>query len=550
MLLLSLDRTAKYHGTRLIFKDLSWQIGEGERIGLVGPNGAGKSTLLRLMSGAHSPDEGQVVGRRGLKVAMLPQEVPAEEGSTPLMAAMSGSGDLGALVKAIEEVEASFGDPEIYADLERLGELTERHARLLEEYEEAGGPKLRSEATGLLNQLGFSDEQLEAPLLSMSGGQKKLAHLAGCLLSQPDLLLLDEPDNHLDLAGKARLEEIIRKFKGSVVIISHDRYLLDETVTKIAELEDGKLRLYQGSYSTYAVQKELALAKQHSDYVAQQKEIQRLEEAVVRFKEWASRVIDERHIKQARNKQRQISRMDKVERPVLERRKMSLQFRPHQRGGTKAIELRGVSKRFSNNGTAPTDVLRPLHALVRNGERVGVVGQNGAGKSVLFGLIGGELEPTSGEVWVGPSIKIARYTQEHQSLDPKGTPVEVVRRAKPMYEEQAYGFLGRFLFNYEHARRPVSTLSGGEKARLQLACLMLSGANCLLLDEPTNNLDIASAEVLESALADFAGTLIVISHDRYFLDRVVDRIWEIKDGRLTEFEGGWSYYAERAGVCR
>jgi ATP-binding cassette, subfamily F, member 3 len=547
MLLLSLDRTAKYHGTRLIFKDLSWQIGEGERIGLVGPNGAGKSTLLRLMSGAHSPDEGQVVGRRGLKVAMLPQEVPAEDRSTPLLAAMSGTGDLGALVKAIDEVEASFGDPEIYADLERLGELTETHTRLLGKYEEAGGPRLRSEATGLLNQLGFSDEQLEAPLSSMSGGQKKLAHLAGCLLAQPDLLLLDEPDNHLDLAGKARLEEIIRKFKGSVVIISHDRYLLDETVTKIAELEDGKLRLYQGSYSTYAVQKELALVKQQSDYVAQQKEIQRLEEAVVRFKEWASRVIDERHIKQARNKQRQIDRMDKVERPVLERRKMSLQFRPHQRGGTKAVELRDVSKRFSNKGAGPTEVLKPLHALVRNGERVGVVGQNGAGKSVLFRLIGGELEPTAGEVWVGPSIKIARYTQEHQSLDPNGTPVEIVRRAKPMYEEQAYGFLGRFLFSYEHARRPVSTLSGGEKARLQLACLMLSGANCLLLDEPTNNLDIASAEVLEGALADFAGTVIVISHDRYFLDRVVDRIWELKAGCLSEFEGGWSDYAERSG---
>jgi ATP-binding cassette subfamily F protein 3 len=550
MLLLGLDRTAKYHGTRLIFRDLSWQIGEGERVGLVGPNGAGKSTLLRLMAGLHSPDGGQVVPRRGLKVAMLPQDVPLEEGSTPLSAAMSGSSDLGGLVRAIEEAEAAFSDPHVYGDVERMGEVAERHARLLEEYEEAGGPKLRSEAVGLLKSLGFSDEQLEEPLSNMSGGQKKLAHLAGCLLARPDLLLLDEPDNHLDLAGKARLEEIIRRFTGSVVVISHDRYLLDETVTKIAELEDGRLKIYHGSYSTYAVQKELALAKQQSDYVAQQKEIERLEEAVARFKDWASRVIDERHIKQARNKQRQIDRMEKVERPVLERRRMSLQLHPHKRGGLKAVELRGASKTFSNNGAerrhGSTEVLSPLHALVRNGERVGVVGQNGVGKSVLFRLITGETEPTAGEVWVGPSIQLGLYTQEHQSLEMSSTAVEIVRRAKPMYEEQAYGFLGRFLFSYELARQPVSTLSGGEKARLQLACLMLSGANCLLLDEPTNNLDIASAEVLESALADFAGTVIVISHDRYFLDRVVDRIWELKDGRLHEFEGGWSDYADRS----
>ena len=546
MLLINLDRIARYHGTRLIFRDLSWQLGEGERVGLVGPNGAGKSTLLRVLAGIDEPDEGNAVPRRGLKVAMLPQEVPTPDGATPLSVATSVSADLAALAEAIEQAEAAFSDPEVYGDLERLAEVTDRHARLLEQYEEAGGPRLQSEATGLLTNLGFTPQELHEPLASMSGGQKKLAHLARCLLAKPDLLLLDEPDNHLDLDGKARLEAMVRDFPGSVVIISHDRYLLDETVNRIAELEDGKLRIYLGNYSTYAVQKELALAKQQSDYVAQQKEIQRLEEAVVRFKEWASRVIDERHIKQARNKQRQIDRMEKVERPVLERRKIGLQLHPHQRGGQKVVELRGVSKSFPGNGHGPVEVLRPLNGLIRHGERVGLVGRNGAGKSVLFGLISGEIPPTSGEVWVGPSIRLGRYTQEHQSLDPSSTPVDVVRRARPMYEEQAYGFLGRFLFSYEHSRRPVSTLSGGEKARLQLACLMLSGANCLLLDEPTNNLDIAGAEVLEQALETYTGTVIVISHDRYFLDRVVDRIWELRDGCLREFDGGWSAYAERA----
>lgn len=546
MILLNLNNVAKYYGTHLIFDNLSWQIEEGERIGLVGPNGAGKSSLLRLLAGTDEPDAGQVAAKRGLRVALLPQEVPAPEGSTPLSVAMSSRSDLGALVAAIERAEAAFGDPEVYSDMDRLGALSEEHSRLLERYEEAGGSRLRSAAVGFLTSMGFTAEELEQPLATMSGGQKKLAHLAGCLLDEPDLLLLDEPDNHLDLAGKARLEAAIRDFPGSVVIISHDRYLLDETVTRIAELEDRRLKIYIGNYSSYAMQKELVLLKQQSDYVAQQKEIQRLEEAVARFKLWASMVLDERHIKQARNKQRQIDRMEKVEKPVLERRKIGLQFRPHQRGGQKVVELRAVSKSFSNNGHGEVEILHRMNGLIRHGERVGIVGQNGAGKSVLFRMIAGQLDPSAGEVWVGPSIDLGLYTQEHQSLESSSTPVEIVRKVKPMYEEQAYGFLGRFLFNYDKSRRPVSTLSGGEKARLQLACLMLSGANCLLLDEPTNNLDIASAEVLEGALADYRGTVIIISHDRYFLDRVVDRIWEIKDGRLREFEGSWSEYMERA----
>ncbi|MEO8285523.1 MAG: ribosomal protection-like ABC-F family protein [Chloroflexota bacterium] len=545
MILLNLDNVAKYYGTHLIFNSLSWQIGEGERIGLVGPNGAGKSSLLRLLSTQEPPDEGQAAARRSLKVALLPQEVHVPGGSTPLSVAMSGSADLGALIAAIERAETAFADPDVYGDMERLGAVAEEHARLVQQYEEAGGERLRNAATGLLTSMGFSLTEIEEPLSTMSGGQKKLAYLAGCLLTEPDLLLLDEPDNHLDLEGKARLEATIRAFNGSVVIISHDRYLLDETVNKIAELEGGRLRLYIGTYSSYAMQKELEMVKQQADYVAQQKEIQRLEEAVVRFKEWASRVVDERHIKQARNKQRQIDRMEKVERPVLQRRKINLQLHPHQRGGQKVIELRGISKSFSNNGHGTNDVLRKMSGLVHHGERIGLVGQNGAGKSVLFRIMAGEMEPTTGEVWVGPSIRLGRYTQEHQSLDMNSSAVEIVRRVKPMYEEQAYGFLGRFLFSYEKARRPVRTLSGGEKARLQLATLMLSGANCLLLDEPTNNLDIESTEVLESALADYEGTVVVISHDRYFLDRVVDRIWELKDGRLREFDGGWSDYVEQ-----
>ncbi|MGI8926137.1 MAG: ABC-F family ATP-binding cassette domain-containing protein, partial [Tepidiformaceae bacterium] len=380
---------------------------------------------------------------------------------------------------------------------------------------------------------------------TLSEGQRKPVGLARCMLNEPGLFLLDEPDNHLDLGGKALLEGLVARFEGAVVIISHDRYLLDETVDTILELEPARdtgarLVRWEGNYSAYATQKELALLRQQQDYVAQQKEIARLEEAVARVKLWASIVGEERHIKQARNKQRQIDRMEKVERPVLERRKMSLQFRPHARGGAKAIELRHVSKAFDDNM-----VLLDANATVWSGERVGIVGRNGAGKSVLLRMMLGLLAPDAGQVWVGPSIGTGYYAQQHETLDVAQTPVEALRAVRPMYEEEAVSQLGRFLIPYTSASLPIANLSGGEKSRVQLARLMLGGANCLVLDEPTNNLEIPSSEVLAAALEAFHGTVVVVSHDRYFLDRMVDRILEVDGAVLRQYDGGYSYYVEQ-----
>ncbi|HEX5440301.1 MAG TPA: ABC-F family ATP-binding cassette domain-containing protein, partial [Ktedonobacterales bacterium] len=395
------------------------------------------------------------------------------------------------------------------------------------------------EARSYLRGLGLDEAAIEQPMAELSGGQRKLVALAACLAQRPELLLLDEPETHLDLPHRQYLEALIRAFAGAVVIVSHDRYLLDETVSEIAELDRGVITLWPGNYSAYTLARELALQRQQTVFTAQQKEIARLEAAIARFKLWASLVPDERHIKQARNKQRQIDRMEKVERPVLERRKMALELRSAARGGQKVLELRDVDMAFGED-----IILMGANLLITRGERVGIIGPNGAGKSVLAKLLVGELEPTGGQRWIGPSISLGYFAQGHDTLDPDATPVEMIRAAKPYYEEQAVALLGRYLFSYDQARQPIATLSGGERSRLQLLLLMLSGDNCLILDEPTNHLDIASAEVLEGALERYDGTVAVISHDRYFLDRIVDRIVEVRDGDLVGFDGGYSLWRE------
>ncbi len=545
MIIADINNLARVHGGRRIFSGLSWSLQDSEKIGLVGPNGIGKSTLLRTLAGLEAPDAGAVTLRRGIRVAYLAQEYHGDPQRSVIDELLAARDDLAAIEARIGALEAQLGDPSVAGDLRAMEQVLAEHERLLARFEQEGGGQLHGRAEELLRELDLPEDHWERPMGLLSGGQRKLVGLARCLLADPQILLLDEPDNHLDMARKALLERLVREFEGAVVIISHDRYLLDETVNLIVELEPGgpggcRLLRWEGNYSAYATQKELALLKQQQDYTAQQKEIAQLEAAIARFKLWASLVPTERHIKQARNKQRQIDRMDKVERPVLERRRMALQFHPRARGGAKAVDLRRVDKAFGEQ-----IILMDAQATVMNGERVGIVGANGAGKSVLLRLVLGQIEPDGGEVWVGPSIQPGYYAQQHETLDMRQTPIEALRALRPMYEGEAVARLQRFLIPYAACSQPIATLSGGEKSRVQLARLMLSGANCLLLDEPTNNLDIPSAEVLEQALDEFSGTVVVVSHDRYFLDRVVDRIFEVRDGELRVYEGGYSYYAEQ-----
>ena len=562
MIVITLDNVSVTYISQPIFYGLSWEIHSDRTVGLVGTNGAGKSTLLKLIDGTLQSDSGFVVRhsnhRSGeLKIGYLPQEPNFIAGYTVWQETLSANSALTTIDQALDQVETRLSDPDVYGNEGVLAQTLDEQAHLLEEYDKLGGPSYQGRVRSTLESLGFSteaDRRLSVDVLS--GGQKKLVGLAKLLVTQPDVLLLDEPDNHLDLDGKMMLEELIRGFDGAVIIVSHDRYLLDMVVDEIAEIEDGRLTRYLGDYSEYAFEKQTALLRQQQLFQAQQKEITRLEQSAKRLLTWGRVYDNEKFIKRGQNILKRIERIDRIDKPILERKRMGLAL-SGWRGSNKVVEINDLYKIFASDA-APSDakspvgeseekaeekiVLAGLDLLVWRGERVGLVGPNGSGKSVLFRLLLGEEEATAGRISIGPSISIGYYAQEHETLDYGRTLIETVRHAAHIAESNAVSFLGNFLFTYEQARGPVSELSGGERSRLQMALLMLSNANFLLLDEPTNNLDIASAEVLEDALQEFDGTVLVISHDRYFLDRIVGRIVEIEEGALNEYTGGYSDY--------
>lgn len=526
-----------------IFKELSWVIGDRDRVGLIGPNGAGKSTLLKTLIGEHQPDQGVITRMPRISVGYLPQHVGLDADKTLLEEAMTLPPALAAVEAELAAVEARLSDPAVYGDDDALARVMAEQEKVLERYQRLGGAQHPNKVRELLAQFGYTAADHDLPTDALSGGQKKLIALIQLVVEQPDVLLLDEPDNHLDLEAKARLEGFIRNYEGAVVIVSHDRYLLDECINQVAELEDGKLEVYKGNYSTYALEKEQRRQRQEQLYVAQQKWVKRMEQRIHEWDIAAKQFEDEKAARRARSRRKMLERMEangEMVEKVNERKQLELTLEGG-RGSTKAAELKTVTMGFDD------DLLFcDIDLLVRHGERVGLVGPNGAGKSVLFKLLLGELEPLDGMVRIGPSTKVGYYAQEHQTLEPwwEKTPLDFIRDVSPTPEGAAVAFLLKLLFTYPQTRQPIGTLSGGERSRLQLAALMLKRPNLLLLDEPTNNLDIAASEALENALEDFEGALVVISHDRYFLDRVVDQVAELKDGGLREFPGGYTDYLE------
>ncbi len=541
MLVISLSKVSKDYGGNPIFDEIDLEIFEGERIGLVGENGSGKSTLFKLIAGLDTPTEGIISRKRNLTIGYLSQEVDPEQSHKSIFEAVSEtSPELVTLVGTLQGLEAQMSDPEIAADSDKMTAVLEKYGKAQERFDTLGGYTLEHRVEAVLTGLGFHPSEYQQEVGELSGGEKKLVNLARILLQMPDLLLLDEPDNHLDLDAKAWLEQYIQNYPGTVMIISHDRQVLNRAVKKIFELEDGKISEYFGNYSYFFEERQNRLLRQYEMYSVQQDELKRLEASFYQLREWAR--MNPKFAGRAESMAKRVERIKEqlIQRPVLVRERIKVDL-DADRSGKKVLEAKDLSK--SLGGRA---LFQPFDLTILYGERVGIVGANGSGKTTLLKTLMGMIPADSGSVKVGPSVVSGYYAQEQETLPFDQTPIEFIRRLKPVGESQAIAILRRLLFTYRDMHNPIRYLSGGEKSRLQLARLMLTEANFLLLDEPTNNLDTTSIEVMEEALQEFDGTILTISHDRYFLDKIVSKIVAIgEDGRVRLYPGNFSYYFEK-----
>ena len=525
MTLLRVSNITKTFAGVPVLQDVSWQIEAGRKIGLVGVNGSGKSTLLNLLSGVMSADRGAIETARQVRLGYLTQEMAAEGDRTlydEVREAFRPLLDMQAEMTRLETRMAQHQASD--ADLQRYGAL-------MEEFNARQGYAIRARVEATLSGLGFRPEELQTPVRHLSGGQKNIAALARVLLQEPDLLLLDEPSNHLDVQATEWLEGVLRDDAGAVVVVSHDRYFLDRTVDEIVELEQQSLQRYPGNYSAYVAAKALRREQQRKAYEQQQAEIERHEEFI-------RRNMAGQNTKQAQSRQKMLARIDRLDKPGGDGRRMNVQFTANRRENHEVLVCRNLQKRYGDR-----EVLRRLSFTVYRGEKVGLTGPNGAGKSTLLRLLMGQETPDGGALRAGSNIAVAYYDQELGSLQARNTVLDEVWQMAPDWTQgEMRSHLGRFLFSGDEVAQTIGSLSGGQKSRVALAKLMLTKANLLVLDEPTNHLDIPACEMLEQALADYPGTLLIVSHDRYFLDRVIDRLLILRDGTCTSHAGNYSDY--------
>jgi ATP-binding cassette subfamily F protein 3 len=530
------------YGGNQLFDDLSFEVKEGDRIALVGANGAGKSTLFKLMARQLVPDAGIVTHRRNLIVGYLTQEPDLDASATPRQTVALAAGDPTTLEAELRDLESRM---ETAADDEELATVLDAYGAALARLEWSAGPghDVDAQVAMTLRGLGLPEDRWDRPIGPMSGGEQKLVGLARLVVAAPDLLLLDEPDNHLDEAAKAWLERFVAGYSGAVAVISHDRWFIDRAVNRIFELEDGQIEGYPGNYSAYRTEKQERLERRAQLRDLQEREFKKLKASAEQLTQWASQ--NPKFASRAENQRRKLAaereRLADTPPPVMNRRSIDVDL-DAERGSTIVLDAAGLAKSYEGR-----TVLEPFDLVIRHGEAVGLVGGNGAGKTTLVRLALHHEDPTAGRIRMGPSVVPGYYAQQQETLDPAMTPMAVVRSIKPLTEQQALSFLVSYLFDRDDALNRIGLLSGGERARLQIAVLVLRGANFLLLDEPTNNLDLPSIEALETALLAFPGTILTISHDRYFLDRLCSRMLEVDRGVVRDYPGGFSYYDAHRG---
>ncbi|GIP01877.1 ABC transporter ATP-binding protein [Paenibacillus lautus] len=534
MNMINVQKLTQYHGAQLVLDGISFEIQEGEKVALIGRNGSGKSTLMRLLAGLDQPNEGQLAIKKDTVIGYV-EQIPSHMDSWTVLDVLShGLIHLKEYRTEMTELEKRMSDPGIAGNAELLDRVLRRYSALQERFEAEGGYELEASIDKIATGLQIPKSEYGLAFGSLSGGEQTRVVLASQLIVQPDLLLLDEPTNHLDLARTEWLEEFLREYPGTCVIISHDRYFLDRVVTKTIELEDGEAFSAQGGYTAFMKDKEERLLQQFADYQEQQKVIKKMKESIKQLEEFGRIGGNEKFFKRAASMRRALERMEKVKRPVLDRRQADFELHPQDRSGRRVAYFEQVEVRYGNQA-----VLGGASGLIEFGEKIALMGPNGSGKTTLFKVLVGELMPDSGSLEWGARVDVGYLAQQEEPKNPKETVLQYFRENAGVEEGEARGILARYLFYGAAVFRSVGQLSGGEWTRLRLALLIHQKPNLLLLDEPTNHLDIASREALEDALQGYQGTVLAISHDRYFVNQVSGKVWDLNQGTLTVFHGNY-----------
>ena len=529
MPLLSLHKVSKHYGAQIVVQDLSWGIEPGHHVGLIGANGAGKTTILKLITSELTPDSGDISRQKGCRVGYLTQDPDLDPTCTVMEEALRGLTALRALEEELHEAEQALA--QVQGTDGESDRLLARYGRLQETFERAGGYTYHHRTEAVLHGLGFPERDLTLPVHVLSGGQKTRLGLAKLLLGDSDLLLLDEPESHLDMQATEWLERYLSEYSGAFLLVSHDRYFLDRTANRISELEQHRLTDTTGNYTQHLKLKEERLQLQSRQHERQTAMIARTEEFI-------RRNLAGQKTKQAQSRRKRLERLDRIERPRDPHTSAGLTFSKAARGGDEVIIIEAAAKQYGDHKLFSDFSLKLLR-----GERVGIIGPNGSGKTTLLRMILGQEQPSSGSVRIGSSIMTGYYDQERTGLLRDRSVLDELWSVKPtMNEEKIRGILGRFLFSGDDIRKQVGNLSGGEQGRLALAKLILNGPNLLILDEPTNHLDIPSRHALEQALQEYPGTLVVVSHDRYFLDSVVNELLIFESDHIVRWAGDYSDY--------
>ncbi|MCI8670247.1 MAG: ABC-F family ATP-binding cassette domain-containing protein [Lachnospiraceae bacterium] len=532
-MILSCNNINQTFDGKTILSDCSFHIEEHEKAAVIGINGAGKSTLFKIITGELMPDSGNIIISKGKTLAYLSQHPDISGNRTVYDEMLEVKKDIIQTERNLRNLEADMKQ----ASGEALEAMLADYSRLSHSFELNNGYAYKSEITGVLKGLGFSEDDFDKPVSTLSGGQKTRVFLSRLLLSEPDIILLDEPTNHLDLNSIAWLETFLSNYKGAVLIISHDRYFLNRIVTKVIEIENGTAVTYMGNYSDYAVKKESLRAAQLKQYYNQQKEIRHQEAVIEKLRSFNR----EKSIRRAESREKQLNKIERIQKPVEIDSEMHLSLTPRILSGNDVLSIKNLSKSFGNQ-----QLFSDISFEIKRGEKVGIIGNNGTGKTTLLKIINGLTDSDSGEFTLGSKVNIGYYDQEHHVLTMENTLFEELSDSYPdMTVTEIRNVLAAFLFTGDDVMKRISELSGGERGRISLAKLMLSEANFLILDEPTNHLDIVSKEILEQAINNYSGTVLYVSHDRYFINKTATRILELTNRQFVNYIGNYDYYLEK-----